>query len=159
MKVAFNPVVSQNLKSYKSASLPFKGEGEAVNQEAVNPEKPAKKKTSFKEGIADVWKFFSVSGNMISASFKGLISGTLTAGGLLATAWLFRALPKAFDKNGPTMAEIIKKPLKHVGLSGKIIAGIGGAGVLAYHLIAGKLKANQDTADIDHKLKVGHRQG
>ena len=51
----------------------------------------------------------------------------------------------------------IKHPLKAVGKSGKIMAGIGAGAVLAYQLITGKLEANQKTAVIDHKMYTGHR--
>jgi hypothetical protein len=44
-----------------------------------------------------------------------------------------------------------------MGKGGKIIAGIGSALVLGYHLVVGKLEANQRTAVIDHKMKTGHR--
>ena len=37
------------------------------------------------------------------------------------------------------------------------MAGTASAIVLGYHLVKGKLEANQKTAVIDHKLKTGHR--
>ena len=120
-------------------------------------EKEPKKKTTFKEKIANVWKFFSETGKMVSATAKGLFYGAITGTALLGGAWTFRALPKAFAKEGPKFVEIIKHPLKHVGTAGKVIAGVGSVAVLAYHLIIGKLDANQRTAVIDHKMKTGHR--
>lgn len=116
-----------------------------------------KQKTTFKEKVANVWKFFASLGQMATAVFKGIGYGAVTAGGMLAGSWLFNTLPNAFTKEGPKFAQIIKHPIKHIGKSGKIFAGIGAACVFAYHLIVGKLAANQKTAVIDHKMKVGHR--
>ncbi len=66
-------------------------------------------------------------------------------------------MPKAFTKEGPTLWNTIRHPLKNIGKSGKVIAGIGSAAVLGYQLVAGRLAANEKTAVIDHKLKTGHR--
>jgi hypothetical protein len=112
---------------------------------------------TLKSGIANVWKFITVANKMANASLKGLFYGALTGVTLLSGSWLFKSLPKAFTKEGPTLANTILHPLKNISKSGKIIAGIGSGVVLAYHLIAGKLDANQSTAVIDHKLKIGHR--
>jgi hypothetical protein len=116
-----------------------------------------KKKTTFKEKVANVWKFFSEMGKMTEATVKGVFYGATTGVALLGGAWLFKALPKAFVKEGPKLLEVVKHPLKHMGKGGKIIAGIGSALVLGYHLVVGKLEANQRTAVIDHKMKTGHR--
>lgn len=116
-----------------------------------------KTKTTLKEKFANVWKFFANLGQMTKAVGKGLLYGSATAASLLAGSWLFNTLPKAFTKEGPKLIQVIKHPITHIGKSGKIIAGIGAALVMAYHLIAGRLTANQRTADIDHKLHVGHR--
>ncbi len=112
---------------------------------------------SLKDRAANVWKFISHTGKMIGATVKGLVYGAGAGIALLGGSWLFNSLPKAFAKEGPTIWNTIRHPLKHIGKSGKIIAGIGSALVLAYHLIAGKLGANQRTAVIDHKMKTGHR--
>ncbi|MBO5446253.1 hypothetical protein J6A34_01965 [bacterium] len=120
-------------------------------------EEEPKKKTTFKEKVANVWKFFSEAGKMVEATAKGVFYGALTGLSLLGGAWLFKALPKAFVKEGPKLLEVVKHPLKHMGKAGKIIAGIGSALVLGYHLVVGKLEANQRTAVIDHKMKTGHR--
>lgn len=115
------------------------------------------KPKSLKDRIANVWKFFSATGKMIGATAKGIFYGALSGVALLGGSWLFNSLPKAFAKEGPTLWNTIRHPLKHIGKSGKIIAGVGSALVLAYHLIAGKLGANQRTAVIDHKMNTGHR--
>ena len=125
-------------------------------QETV-PAADPKQKTTFKEKIANVWKFFTNLGQMTKAAIKGVGYAAATAASLLACSWLFNTLPKAFSKEGPKLVQVIKHPVKHIGKSGKIIAGLGAASVFAYHLIAGRLGANQKTAVIDHKLRVGHR--
>lgn len=118
---------------------------------------PEKKPTTFREKIANVWKFFSVTDKMVGSTIKGIIYGGLTGLGLAGGAWIFRALPKAFAKEGPKLVELLKHPLKHIGTAGKVIASVGSVGVLAYNVIIGKLEANQRTAVIDHKMKTGHR--
>lgn len=123
----------------------------------LTQETPKRKTNKFNETVAKVWKFFSATGRMTRASVKGLLYSTATFAGLLGGAWIYKALPKAFEKGGPRFIEIVKHPLKHIGRSGKNIAGIGASFVLAYHLIAGKLDTNQITAVIEHKMHVGHR--
>ncbi len=118
--------------------------------------KKANPKT-LKDRVADVWKFISHTGKMVGATVKGLVYGAGAGIALLGGSWLFNSLPKAFDKEGPSLWKTISQPLKHISKSGKIIAGIGSALVLAYNLIAGKLGANQRTAVIDHKMHSGHR--
>ena len=120
-------------------------------------EEEPKKKTTFKEKVANVWKFFSQAGRMVEATAKGVFYGALTGTALLGGNWLFKVLPKAFVKEGPKFVEVVKHPLKHMGKTGKIVAGVGSALVLGYHLVVGKLDANQRTAVIDHKMKTGHR--
>lgn len=125
--------------------------------ENLQPEGSEKPKKSLKNGVANVWKFFSTANQMTRSTLKGIFYGAATAVGLLGGSWIFKALPNAFSKEGPTLKNTIKHPLKAVGKSGKIIAGIGAGAVLAYQLIAGKLEANQKTAVIDHKMYTGHR--
>ncbi len=112
---------------------------------------------TFKDRIANFWKFFASTNQMMQATFKGLFEGTMAAIAFLSGSWLISALPKTFAKEGPKFMEIIKQPLKHIPKAGKVVAGIAGFAVLGYHLVVGKLRANQRTADIDHQLKTGHR--
>lgn len=114
--------------------------------------------TTFKEKIANVWKFFSVTNKMVAASVKGLFYGAATGATFLAGSWLFKSLPKAFTKEGPKLWQTIRHPLAHISKKGKVIAGLAGTAVFAYNVIKGKFDANQNTAVIDHKLKTGHRE-
>lgn len=123
---------------------------------AARQEKPSLFKRA-KEGFANIWKFFASFGQMTVATAKGITYGAATALGMLAGFWAFGAFPKTLTKEGPKFAQIIKHPLKHIGTPGKVLAAVGGAGVLAYQLIVGKMAANQKTAVIDHKLNTGHR--
>lgn len=116
-----------------------------------------KKGRGINEGIANVWKFFSVTNQMANSALKGILYGAVTGVAFLGGSWLFATMPKAFSKGGPKLWEVVRHPLKNMPKSGKIISGIASAAVLAYQLVAGKLQANQKTAVIDHKLKVGHR--
>ena len=123
-------------------------------QTDVQPEKP--KKTA-KDRVAGFWKFLSTTNQMTRSTLKGVFYGAMTGVALLGGSWVFKALPNAFSKQSPTLMNTIKHPLKAVGKSGKVMAGIGAGMVLAYQLIAGKLEANQKTAVIDHKMYTGHR--
>jgi len=123
---------------------------------AARQEKPSLFKR-VKEGFANVWKFFASFGQMAVSTAKGITYGAATAIGMLAGFWAFGALPKSLTKEGPKITQIIKHPLKHIGVPGKVLAAVGSAGVLAYQLIVGKMAANQKTAVIDHKLNTGHR--
>lgn len=119
--------------------------------------KTGKQPKTLKESVAGVWKFMSVANQMANAALKGLFYGALTGTAFLGGSWLFKSLPQSFSKEGPSLWQTIRHPLKHIGKAGKIIAGAASGIVLGYHLVAGKLHANQKTAVIDHKLKVGHR--
>lgn len=112
---------------------------------------------TFKEKTAALWKFFASANQLANAYVKGLFYACATGAGLLGVSWVFNTLPKAFKKEGPKFAEILKHPLKNIPKSGKVIAGLGATVVMGYHAVQGKLKANQRTAEIDHKMKIGHR--
>lgn len=167
MKVGFSPVtfradenviLNDNMKKSEvklnpeQTSMP---EVDSFKNLAQNPEKKSGK--SFNESVANVWKFFSVANQMANSALKGLFYGALTGVSLLAGSWLFKSLPKVFSKEGPSFWQIVRHPINNISKSGKVIAGVGSGLVLAYHLVKGKLDANQNTAVIDHKLKVGHR--
>lgn len=117
--------------------------------------KPKKAGNWFTRSIANIWKFFSVTGTMSVAAVKGLFSGVITGAAFIAGAMILRA--PALLKEGHKLLDIIQKPLSSAGKAGKITAGIAASLVLLGHLVAGKLQANQNTAVIDHKMKVGHR--
>ena len=108
-----------------------------------------------KEAVADVWKFFTVSATMGVAIAKGLWQGALTGAAVLATATLAKGTV-AVIKNEKTVSDIIKNPLKTAGTTGKVLAAAAGALVLAVHIVAGRLEANQKSAVIEHKIDVPH---
>lgn len=168
MKVGFNPVSFKGneqllLNSASGQNIDKKTFENFINDDkillapAVKNDVNSEKKSSLNESVADVWKFISVANQMANASLKGLFYGTLTGVSLLTGSWIFKSLPKAFSKEGPTLWQTLRHPINSISKSGKVIAGIGSSAVLAYHLVKGKLDANQKTAVIDHKLKVGHR--
>jgi hypothetical protein len=128
-----------------------------IEQTQLITQESPKRKFSLRMGLANLWKSATVANQMANATAKGLFYGAGTGVFLLAGYWLFKPLPKALTKEGPTLKETILHPLKHIGKSGKIIAGVGAGIVLAYNIIIGRLEANQKTAVIDHKLKIGHR--
>lgn len=159
-------LVNQNyLNNTVQKRLPFRSsDDKAVRTEVKTSEAAVveknleeKKSKNIKDNVASIWKFMSVANQMANSALKGLFYGALTGVALLSGSWIFKALPKAFTKEGPTLWNTIRHPLKNIGKSGKVIAGIGSAAVLGYQLVAGKLAANQKTAVIDHKLKTGHR--
>lgn len=108
-----------------------------------------------KEAVADVWKFFSVAGTMSVAAAKGLWQGLLTGAAVLGAVTILRGA-SAVIKNQKTIADVIKAPLKTAGMPGKVLSIIAGGLVLTGHLIAGRMKANQNSAVIEHKIDVPH---
>ena len=110
---------------------------------------------NIKDTIADVMKFFSMLGTMVGATAKGTLYAAGTGIGVIMAATILRT-PKLL-KDGVKMLDIYKHPAASAGKAGKIIAGIGALAVFAGHIIAGKLQANQDTAVIEHKFRVDHR--
>lgn len=170
LRVGFNPTLSfrageEIQPEAKENSNPIAGEikdsapdsFENSMEEAAQNLPDMKKPKTLKEGAANVWKFFTVANQMANSTLKGLFYGAITGITFLTGSWLFKSLPNAFKKEGPTLKNTLLHPLRNIGKSGKIIAGVASGAVLAYQLVTGKLDANQKTAVIDHKLKVGHR--
>ena len=126
----------------------------------VDFSEPKQKKsfsTRFVEGIGKIAKFFVGLNEMTKATFKG-IGGAFAAGGAtLATFWAFGTLPRAFKAGKESMKEVVKHPLKNISKAGKVTAGVLAAGALTYHIIKGVLTMNKRTANVDHSLKIGHR--
>lgn len=108
-----------------------------------------------KDTIADFLKFFSVLGTMVGATAKGALYALGTGVGVIMAATILRT-PKLL-KEGVKILDIYKHPASSAGKAGKIIAGVGAAAVFVGNIIAGKLRANQDTAVIEHKFRVDHR--
>ena len=124
----------------------------------IKAKKTGTKKSVFyriKDGIADTWKFFSAAGTMIGATVKGLFYGALTSAGVVAGATILNT-PKVI-KEGKSVFQALRHPLETAGKAGKIYAVLAGVAVLAAKVVAGKLRANQKTAVVEHKMKVDHR--
>ena len=111
-----------------------------------------------KEIVADIWKFFTVSATMAVATAKGLWQGALTGAAVLAGATIIKGAVKVI-KNQKTLSEIITHPLQTSGKTGKLLAILAGGAVLAGNIVAGRLKANQKSAVIEHKVDVPHYNG
>ena len=158
-RAADNKTVHKGMVDLQNLAPEVSEQVQNLSQDTVQVSNDSDKKNGKKvnEKVADVWKFFSVANQMANSALKGLFYGALTGVAFLSGSWLFGTLPKAFSKEGPKLWAVVRHPLKNMPKSGKIISGIASASVLAYQLVAGKLQANQNTAVIDHKLKVGHR--
>ncbi len=98
-------------------------------------EKTEHKKT-FKEGLGSVAKFFVNMKEMAVGIVKGLLYGGAAAGAIVLG-------DRAIN-------------LKHT-MKGGMAASIVGGGIAAFHIIKARLKSNQRTANVDHQLKIGHR--
>ena len=168
LKVGFNPTVSFRANdNYLPDNADAKDVVEKLDQipdsyensmqEVTENIPDVTKSKSIKEFSANVWKFFTVANQMANATLKGLFYGAVTGVSLLTGSWLFKSLPNAFKKEGPSLAQTVMHPIKNISKSGKVIAGVASAVVLGCCLVAGKLEANEKTAVIYHKLKVGHR--
>ena len=109
----------------------------------------------FTRAISDIWTTFSVAGTMTTATAKGLFYGALTGAGVIAASTILN-MSKLLGENVKFL-DILKNPMKSAGKSGRIIAAVASAVVLASYMIAGKLNANENAAVIDHKMHTGHR--
>ena len=111
-----------------------------------------------KKAVASVWKFCQVTGTMSVATAKGIAEGTVVGAGVLASAMILRGGYKAIAKNIP-VKELFKTPFKTAGKAGILLSLAAGGAVLAAEVIAGRMKANQQSAVIEHKLDVAHDLG
>ena len=126
-----------------------------VAQEVVEePKEEKKKKTTFREKIANVAKFFTTASEMTKASFKALWYGTATAGGTLAAFWALGAVPKQIKNKA--FKKAFTEPIKSISTKGKIVAGVAALAVATVHIIKGVLKSNERAANVEHKLDVEH---
>ena len=155
VKVEFNPIVS-----FKSNGADKKAKGRVdlpKIEDSSDSYAHSKTETKAKDKVAKFWKSYSVVTTMSKAILEGLAYGALTSAAVVGLFWPFKALPKAFAKEGPTIGKLLLNPFKHIGRIGQVLSVVSGIGVLGYHFVKGKLDANQNTAIIDHKLKIGHR--
>ncbi len=123
---------------------------ENAKSDEFKTEQP-KQKNKFKNGLASIAKFFTATEEITKGTAKGAVYGTMSAVGVMLGGWLFGALPKGFKK-GNSLKAVFKNPIASISKSTKITAGLAAAGVVAYHIIRGKLMANQRNAFVDQKL-------
>lgn len=140
MAVYFNPSVS-----FRS--------GAALNNDGSNAQQP---QTPVKDGVADVAKFFVSTSEMTKAAVKGGIYGFLAGTAVAGYKFVTKVIPNTF-KEGNSILNAFKHPAKSLGWKGNLLAGAAALGVFAFHIVKGKLSANQKTADVDHQLYTGHR--
>ena len=139
MQVNFNPNMS-----FKSNEVSPHEQSEAAV--GIKHSKPDTfEKSSVKEDIGKVAKCFTTLSEMTKASVKALMYGAVTTVVGLACGWMFGALPKGFKKSG-SLKQTFGHPLKSITVA-----------VAGFNIIKGILNTNQHTANIDHKLRIGHR--
>ncbi len=134
---------------------------------AEDAKKSGKKPNKFVNFISNVAKFFASVGEIAKGTIKGLFYGTLTGLTFAGGAWLFGSIPRGFkelskikglgNKLKGLKSEAIKNTFKSISPKGKLIAGIAGASVLAFHFIKGILNKNKKNANIEHALNTGHK--
>ena len=175
MYVSFNPNVS-----FKQGQVAFQKPAEGAAQGAAQAaqaaqgavqgaaqamsspqfsqpaEKQPEKRSGLREDISKIAKFFTTLSEMTKASFRAVGYGALTVAASLTGFWAFGAVPRGLKK-GNNVLDAFKHPIKNISKKGKVITALLGLGVASYHLIKGKLIANQRTANVDHQLKTGHR--
>lgn len=163
MYISFNPGISFKQsgiqgaqKGAQEANAAAQGGVQGTNMSQKPAPKQPKKRSSLREDISKIAKFFTTLGEMTKASFKAAGYGALTVAASLAGFWAFGAVPKGFKK-GNNVLDAFKHPIKNISKKGKFITALLGLGVASYHLIKGKLISNQRTANVDHQLKTGHR--
>lgn len=150
MQVNFNPNMS-----FKSNEVSPHEQSEAAV--GIKHSKPDTfEKSSVKEDIGKVAKCFTTLSEMTKASVKALMYGAVTTVVGLACGWMFGALPKGFKKSG-SLKQTFGHPLKSISKKAKILTGVATVAVAGFNIIKGILNTNQHTANIDHKLRIGHR--
>ena len=126
-----------------------------VTQEVVEePKEEKKKKTTFREKIANVAKFFTTAGEMTKATFKALWYGSTTAAGTLAAFWALGAVPRQIKNKA--FKKAFTEPLKSISTKGKVVAALAALAVGTVHIVKGVLKSNERAANVEHKLDVEH---
>ena len=108
-----------------------------------------------KNAVANIWKFFSVTGTMAAATAKGAAEGVVAGAGALVATALLRGAYKVIATDAK-FNDVIKHPFKTAGKFGAAMATIAGGAVLAAEVIAGRMRANQNSAVIEHKMDVAH---
>ena len=116
-------------------------------------EKQKKEPGKLRKGLASIAKFFTATEEITKGTAKGAVYGTMTGVGCIIAGWLFDALPKGLKKGG-SLKNTFKHPIKSIGTPAKIISGLAAVGVAVYHIIKGKLQANQRNAFVDQKLRL-----
>jgi hypothetical protein len=152
MQVGFNPSLKQPGVSFRPAFKEGDTQPAVIDMPAEEKPKTAEErpKTTFKERIASIAKFFGAAGQITKGIIKAAFYGTLAFGAAIAGAWTFRQAPEGVSR--------FKEPMKVVGRKGKIIAGVASGLVAVYHVTKGFLKANNKKASIDHHLATGHNR-
>lgn len=140
MQVGFSPNINFQNRSGRSQS------GESYKHH------PAR------ETVGDISKFAVKTGEMTKASFKAVMYGLTAEVAMLTANWLFKSLPRAAKgKTEMSFWQTIKHPIKSISKAGKWASAGVALCVAGYHIARGVLKSNQRTANVDHQLKIGHR--
>lgn len=147
MQVGFNPNIS------------FKSSAKPMEENDSEPKFSAKDvRRTYRESVGDVTKFAAKTGEMTKASLKAIMYGAAAEAGMLAANWIFKSLPNAArGKSKMTFWQSIRHPLRSISKAGKWWSAGVAVCVAGYHVTRGILKSNQKTANIDHQLKIGHR--
>lgn len=134
--VGLNPQVAFQAKQAETrtdANAPVNTKTAPIPNDSF--EKTENKKT-FREGLGGVAKFFVSLKEMAVGIGKALLYGGAAAGVIVLG-------DRAIN-------------LKHT-VKGGMAATLVGGGIAAFHIIKACLKKNQRTANVDHQLKIGHR--
>jgi len=150
MMVSFRPAVTFTA-DYKPNNT-----NNSANPQPNSVVEGSPKRTPVKDAVSDVAKFFVSTSEMTKATVKGGIYGFLTGTAVAGYRFMTKAIPQALKK-GDSILEVFKHPAKSIGWKGNLFAASAAILVAGYHIIKGKLSANQRTANVDHQLYTGHR--
>lgn len=153
MQVSFNPNVK--FTHQQAPQIPLNPVTDSIYAPQQNTR--VKQPSKFINGISNIAKFFASFSEMTKGIVKGIFYGATTAAATLGGFWVFGAFPKAISNGKEALKDVLQHPYKNTPKAGKAVAGILAAGVLATHVIKGILNMNERTANVDHKLKTGHR--
>lgn len=178
MTISFNPQVSFNSKAKQEPKTvtAFTPDG----QKMILSLEETPKKRGIKGAASKVANFFVNLSEGAKGLFRGVFYGALGGTAIAAVDWVTKGAPRAFAKIAPVIEdgaetatkeaikaakslraknikEFFTKPAKYVSKGGKVVAALGAAVLLTAELVRARLHANKKTANVDHQLRVDHR--
>lgn len=139
--VSFNPSVN-----FKAVSSSVTESPAAVSAPVKTNAAPQKTQKNNKSHLK-IGNIFIATSSVLKALIYGFLTGTAVA----AYNWATKAIPNS-AKNGKSLIETLRHPAKSIGWKGNLFAGVAALGVATYHIMRGKIKAEQRSARLDNTI-------